>query len=137
MQCAVWWSSRAGSHAQLLPVTQQAGGPRRRKLPGCTVALKAPPHNLSSLFLRLLKNPKATPRWFQTGGSRVWCFFVFFIGFPGCFQRLGGCSPRIRPRQLRRRRLQFTAELRCTSRGDADQVNRMKHSFTRCRVSFC
>lgn len=111
----IWWRSRAGLPAQLLPVTQQAGGPRGRKLPGFTVASEAPPLpfllSLTSVtyLCNYLKN-QSTPGWLK----RVFSMFCWILG---CFQTLGGgVRPCIHPRPLCRRRLQFTAELRCTSR---------------------
>lgn len=54
-------------------MTQQAGGPRGRKLPGFTVASEAPllavPH-LSNVFVQLLEKPKHT-RVVKTGVQYV------------------------------------------------------------------
>lgn len=44
-------SFRSCLSVQLLPVTQQAGGPRNRKLPGFTVASEAPRPLLAVLHL--------------------------------------------------------------------------------------
>lgn len=109
----IWWSSRAGLPAQLLSVTQQAGGPRGRKLPGFTVASDAPPPllavpHLSSVFVQLLEKPKHT-RVVKMGAQ-----YVLLDSW--LFSDAGGVRPCIRPRPLCRRGLQFTAELRCTSR---------------------
>lgn len=93
-----------------------------RKLPGFTVASDAP------LLLSLTSvahiydelNTQSVLQWSQAGELGV-------FRFTGCFSRLE-VSLCIRPRQLCRRRLQLTAELRCTSRGYADPAIRMKHS---------
>lgn len=91
MQCAVWWSSRAGSHAQLLPVTQQAGGPRRRKLPGCTVALKAPPLTTSAAyFCDSLKTPKLHHGGFKPEAAGFGVFLCFLLASPVVFRGWGG-----------------------------------------------
>ena len=124
-------------------VTQPAGGPWGRKLPGFTVASEAPPPppsslpppalpHLSSLFWRLLEKPQSAARSFQTtGGCSVW----FFLGGGASWLlsearkgREGGAitypSAATLPPQVT-----VTAERRCTSRGNADQVERMKHSW--------
>lgn len=93
-----------------------------RKLPGFTVASDAP------LLLSLTSvahiydelNTQSVLQWSQAGELGV-------FRFTGCFSRLE-VSLCIRPRQLCRRRLQLTAELRCTSRGYTDPAIRMKHS---------
>lgn len=88
--------------------------PWPRKPPLLPSTPPALPH-LTSLFVLLLEKQQ------HHSGFKPACFFFWLTG---CFQWTGEIQC-IRPRQLCRRRLQFTAELRCTSRGNADQVTRI------------
>lgn len=98
-----WWSSWAG----WAPTCDRTGGRSYRQE---TPRFRPPP--LLSVW--------------SVSTGRPGC-----VRFTNCFLRLGALRC-IRPRQLRRRRLQFTAEPRRTSRANADPANRREHTWLFC-----